>query len=254
MKKITIVNSVAILILIILIMNPDNPILPVRSQLQYPLDTESIMALDKGLDSILADKMFDLMWRKMVHVMLWFESLDGYTTSGTVATDGLVATLTTGNVSGNSAEINKQPTDQGLFVFNQSSRFRTAFNVRSVSAQTIYITYGNKDSADYYGFKIVDNTLYGVTKDGTTENAVSLQTIITTPVYNIEARFEPDKGVLFIVDTVQKGKGEKNLPRTNLTGANAQLMDIEITTNENVAKIMDVSFFEYLQKRNALNY
>ena len=232
-------------------------------RLPYPLDPNSRSVLERVTDDFLLDKVFDLTWKKMFHYLTTFESLNttnsGFGTtfvgSGTATADGTQVALATGATSGNSTEINKRPSWYGLATFNQKSNFRSTFVVDSVASQTAYIIVGATGSHDYYGFKITNGTLYGVTKDGTTENAVSLQSILASTSYNIEARYVPGSGVSFYVNSTFKGKSTANLPRPYVSGVgvvNHNLFDIIITTNEAVAKSMRMSFFEYLQFRNVL--
>jgi len=253
MKKITIGLLVTTLILsaIVIKMTTNDYKFEPTAQAQSPINPESKSQVSQMLDELLPDKVFDLIWKRTFHYLTLFESLDGFTLTGVPTLSGADVTLTTSNVSGNEIEINKQPSWQGLITFSQRSAFRTAFIISQITNQTVYITTGNKASGSYYGFKITNATLYGVTGDGTTENAVTLKTISATTGYNLEARFLPSKGVTFFVDSVEVGSSSANIPIPIVT-PNAQLMDIRIKTNANEVKTMQMSFFEYMQFRNVL--
>ena len=233
-----------------------------NNQLVYPLDDNSKEVINKTIDEFLKDKIFDLVWKKLTHWFLAFESLDGYTQSNSagssISIDGNDVVLLTGGTSGNFSTLTKDPFWQGLLTFSQQSNMRSSFILAdggggSISNFTFYMTIGNATADNkYYGFKIANGNLYGVTSDGTTENSVLLQTIAFSQTYNIEARYTPSEKVIFFVNAVEKGVSGSNIPTTNSTTASAQFMYIKITTNENVSKTLQVSYFEYLQFRNIL--
>lgn len=219
-------------------------------QLNLPLDQQSKKIIEKTVDEFLEDKIFDLIWKKTFHWTTFFESLDGFSTSGTVTVDEDDVLLTTGASDGDSANIIKTPSWQGLITFSQQSYWRTAIEVSSVAAVTKYLIVGGLASGSYYGFKIVDDSLKGVSYDGSTEKTVDLLTI-STSTYNIEARYLPRNKIIFLVESAERGVITENLP-SPADVANAKLFEFKVTTNENVAKSMQVSFFEYLQSRNIL--
>lgn len=243
MKKIIIVGAIVETVILIAIM----------TQLTYPLDKNTKTLIANEVREEMKRSIFDAIWRNTFHWFTFFESLDGFTVAGTTSVNGNNVLITTGATSGNRAEVNKQPSWQGLFTFSRRSNFRSAFALTSVESQTIYITVGNKDvtpNKGYYGFKIVNGNLYGLTSDGTNENAVLLQAVSASTGYNIEARYQPKSKVIFLVNNIEKGSSVTKLPKADETTANLHLMDIEIVTNENVAKTIQMSFFEYLQHRN----
>jgi len=231
-------------------------------RLSYPLDANSRSVLERVTDDFLLDKVFDLTWKKMFHYLTTFESINttnsGFgvvAVGGSVTADGTQVTISTGGTSSNSAEVYKRPFNFGPSSFNQKSNFRTAIDLSASTNQTVYIIVGKTGANDYYGFKVVNGNLYGVTKDGTTENAVLLQTVTSSTIYNIEARYVPGVKVSFYVDAIYKGTSTVNLPRPYVSGSvvvNKNLFDILVTTNENAIKTLTVSFFEFLQFRNVL--
>src|SRR3972149_562373 len=233
-----------------------------NNQLVYPLDDNSKEVINKTIDEFLKDKIFDLVWKKLTHWFLAFESLDGYTQSNSagssIGIDGNDVVLLTGGTSGNFSTLTTDPFWQGLLTFSQQSNMRSSFILAdggggSISNFTFYMTIGSATAGNkYYGFKRANGNLYGGTSDGTTENSVLLQTIAFSQTYNIEARYTPSEKVIFFVNAVEKGVSGSNIPTTNSTTASAQFMYIKITTNENVSKTLQVSYFEYLQFRNIL--
>lgn len=206
--------------------------------------------VSQALNELLPEKIFDLVWKKTFHYLTTFESLDGFTLVGVPTITGGYIDLTTSNVTNNEIEVDKQPAYQGLITFSERSYFRSNISFSNTTNQTIYLTVGNKDTGNYYGFKVVNDTLYGVSQDGTTEKTILLQTITNT-LYNLEARYMPSDKIVFLVDSVEKGTINTNLPTPTL-GANVQLMDLRIKTTANEVKTMRASFYEYLQKRSVL--
>jgi hypothetical protein len=196
-------------------------------------------------------KIYDLM-KNIVTWETFFETKDGFTIVGTVTLNPDEIEVTTTAVNGNSSSIAKIATWQGLFSFGRKSMFRSQFNLNSIAAVTAYIVMGNQSGSgtpanQYYGFKVVNNTLYGVVKDGTTENTVALQTI-TTDSYSVQAEYIPGDSVVFSVNMIKRGKISKNLPLPKLQ-AQSTLMEIKVTTNETEIKILQSSFFQALVSR-----
>ncbi len=225
-------------------------------QLKHPLDKQSKKIIEQAVDEFLDQKVFDLIWKRTFHWLTFFESLDGFgVTADAYSVDKDDVVITTSDVKDNEAKVTKTPAFQGLITFSQPSRMRTSFSISSVSDVTSYMIVGSTSSGEYYGFKIVDNSLKGVSYDGTTENAVVLQTISASTVYALEARMYPNNKTIFIVNTVEKGVSVSNLPSGITSGtavANVNLMEFSITTGTTAAKTLQFSFFEYFQKRNVL--
>lgn len=236
-----------ILIIVVIIF-----ILIFMSQLKLPLDQISKSIIEKTVDEFLEDKVFDLTWKNTFHWITFFESLDGFTVAAdSHSIDHANLVITTSDVEDNTAYVKKQPSIQGLITFSQRSNMRTAFIIGSVADVTAYMLVGNTGANDYYGFKIVNNSLKGVSKDGTTEKTVDLQTISASTVYGIEARYSPADKIIFLVDAVEKGVINQNLPsRTEV--AEILPLHFSIQTNTTAAKTLQFSFWEYLQSRNIL--
>lgn len=222
------------------------------NQLKYPLDDISKEAISKASDDFLKDKIFDLVWKKMIHYQTLFESLDGFgKTAGVSLTSDQYITLLTTAVNGNNQNIFKQPLYQGLITFSQKSYFRSDLYFVNNTNQTIYLIVGQK-TADAYGFKIVNGTIYGVTRNGGNETTISLGSITAGDDMNLEARYMPSDKVIFLTDSVEKGVSITNLP-SSADAASQFLFYADITANEALAKEMRITFFEYMQFRNILN-
>lgn len=253
MKKIILTVVLAVLMIIVITMATDKFFFETPNEPSvYPPSQDLKAAVSQILDESLADKIFDTVWKNTFHWITFFESLDGFNfnTGATLDGSGSHAQLATSNVLNNEVEINKQPSWQGLITFSRKSYFRTNISFTDIADQTIYVTVGNKDTTNYYGFKVIDASLYGVTYDGTTEKTVLLQTITAT-TFNLEARYLPGDKVVFLVESTEKGVISSNLP-VPLETANIQLMDIRIKTTTTAIKTIQVSFFEYFQARNIL--
>src|SRR3990167_2526796 len=143
----------------------------------YPPNEDFKRAVEEVLKDKIGYYIHETLWKKTFHSILLFESLDGFTITTGATVNGARADLTTDGTLDNEVEVTKQPSWQGLITFSQKSFFRTNINFSAITNQIIYVTVGNKATTDNYGFKIVDNALYGVSYDSTTENTVLLQTI-----------------------------------------------------------------------------
>ena len=220
--------------------------------LKYPVDATTRATIEKTADSFLKDKEFDIAWKKMFHWMTMFESLDGFnraaSADASIRIDGSGLTLATGSSGGSYAEIAKQPLWQGLATFGQKSNFRSAFVLNATDGQVAYIRVG-VSGGQGYGFKIVENTLYGFSSDGVIEETAVLGNVVTGRRYNIEARYTPDDRIVFFTDTTERASVYKHLP-SSMQRPNEQLMSMRITARRSQQRSMQVSFFEYLQARN----
>lgn len=196
------------------------------------------------------DPIFDYLWKKTFQYQTFFENLQGFTTKGNVDLQSGALALSAGGNFGAAAEILKQPMFQGLATFSERSRFRTAFTVTSPSGTIAYVSVGLHGGAGY-GFKVVDDTLYGFTNDGTKENTIFLQTVQSGKIYSVEGRYKPNDVVAFYVNTELKGAITDVLPKATKT-VNPTLFDLYLESRDGSEKTLQTSFFEYLQKRSVL--
>lgn len=234
-----------------------------KREITYPPDLDFKRSVELVLDGLLREKIHDTLWRKTFRFMTLFESLDGWGTtvinSSTVVAASDMVTLTTDTATNDSAKLFKNTDIQGLISFSQRSRFRTRIELSSVADQLVYITIGNiQGGAQGYGFKIADAVLSGVTDDGTTESLVTLITLQANKEYSLDARYEPGRGVVFLVDDPtstpaapldEQGSLSTNIPDTAIT-PNDYPFDFYIRTDTTAAKVLRVSFTEYLQEIN----
>jgi len=222
-------------------------------QLSYPLDQESKKIVERTVDEFLEQKVFDLIWKKTFHWLEMFDSLDGchvVADASTIDYNGIA--ISTSNVNADTAYVQKTPSWQGLITFSQRSNLRSNFVISSVTNVTAYILVGNTYSGQsYYGFKIVNNVLKGVSFDGSTQKTVDLMTIEASTSYAIEARYSPAGKIIFLVNTVERGVITENLP-SRIEVANVYPLNFSITTNTTAVKTLQFSFWEYLQSRNIL--
>ena len=223
-----------------------------QEQMQTISNEQLIQALTA--DTRFTELLMERIWSQVFFWATFFESLDGYTqtlSGGSISIAGTDVVLSTGATSGNSAELIKQPSWQGVSTFYAKNMFRTAAVFNANTAQEIYIVHGSL-SGKYYGFKVSNGTLYGVVNDGTTETTTELQAIAVSTSYNLEAVYYPKEKILFYVNT-----GKSREPAGIITSGlmkpeasvNTTIMDVKITTNEAVDKSVQLSFWQFLQSR-----
>lgn len=232
-------------------------ILIAMSQLKFPLDKTDKNIIEKAIDSFLQDKIFDLEWSNFYHYSTWFESVDGYEVqSGTVANDGGVGVLlTTGIVNGNTAEMIKDPETQNLLRWDKNQRFRASFFVNATTTQTVKVCIGEETPAvgavqTGYGFKVTNAALKGISANGTSETEIDLGVTLSAAAgVDVEARFVPGKKIIFLVNKVERGLITDNLPSLDSTPLHNNFINVWIKTNDAVARSMEITYFEYIQKR-----
>lgn len=177
-----------------------------RHQLTYPLDTVSLDAMSRGMDSFLLNKIFDLIWRKTYKYSTAFESLDGFFTTSGVTLDNAVnansVQILTNGGNGDLQELQKVISVGSLISVGLKSSIHCHVFVSHFTRQTAYILAGEKTISPFYGFKIVDGKIYGVVSNaGTAAEATTL--LYDTPPPNhsvfLEARYFPRQGVQYIV-------------------------------------------------------
>ena len=223
-------------------------IISIMGVLKYPIDKIDQDILRKFLKQEIGDLVFDANWNDFVYFHTLFESLDGYGITGTVVPGTWGFTMTTGAISGNSAELEKNPAYQKVFNWHKQQRMKVNFQLGSITAVTVSAVVGLVGADVHYGFKVINNTVYGTVGD-TSQSTIVLGTISANLNYDYEARFFPSQKVIFLIDGVEKGVLTTNLPYGGTSGENEQLLEIVITTNENVAKFLLMSEFEFIQKK-----
>ncbi|GEM_PF-2932648 len=204
--------------------------------------------------SFSADQLFDYEWKKVFHYTSLFDSLDGFsvTTHGEKAeasVDGTQLLLLTGAKPGSYSEVAKQPLWQGIITFSQKSNFRTTFVLTKVVNTEFYTGVGSYKNQGY-GFKVTNSNLYGFTNDGKTEKTMLIQPA-KGDIYTVEARYEPNRQVVFFVNSAQKGTITEILPGSAEV-PNRDFLFMRLTTLDDTPKVLQTSYVEYLQARNVL--
>ena len=234
------------------------------SQFKFPLDVQD----KKIIEDIVNDRVFNSVWDKYFYFSTLFESADGYDLTGggasgsNVSPDGLV--LNTGAVLNNSVSFNKTPNPTGpgetfnILSFQKDQHFRANFAVDSTTNVTGYITRGVNYGANYpyYGFKILNNTLKGVSRDNNTdgESTVDLMTISVNTTYVGEAKYYPQAKIVFYIRNAttghleEKGTLTTKLPKATNTN-NKAFYEYFVSTQDANNKMLTSSFLEYIQKR-----
>ena len=231
--------------------------------LQYPLDNSDKEILRKAVRDILPDLIFDAVWDDYFYYSGTFDSsIEGWNAAaggtGTIVFIGGLATMSTGNVSGDSAGLDKS-TNSDLLDWTKRSRFRIDAIPSQVTAQTIILIVGRDingpNFTSHYGFKITDATLYGITGDATdnAQTVVTLKTGLTAgAILRLEAWLLPNEKVVFYVNGEMVGVSTTNIPHTDndLTAAtNPEVFMFDITTNAAASKNMILNFFEFIEKK-----
>ena len=226
-----------------------------RKTVEYKGDSEKVS------DEFLRNKVFDIFWKRVFHYFAYFEDLTGYVTStvgaGNITNNfGQFLLFETGALANNHTALLKYPHYQSLLTFATKGYFRTKVLFGDNANQIVYIHVGDEGLGSgsvlgFYGFRVINATLYGETDNGTSGTQLALMTITPDTVeYNLEARYYPNERVVFFVDNVEKGTITTTLPKP-LDGAE-DLFQIYIETTDAAVKSMELSFWEYLQERNRI--
>lgn len=227
-------------------------------QLQLPLDVASQQIMGTAISNFLINNLQDLMWRKVFSWTSLFESIDGYTQTGTVTISGSQILMTTGATSGNSSSIQKLPGVQNLLDFSKRIFMRASFTP-AVANATVYLVVGqaiNATGDQYFGFKVVNGTLFAVVSVNGTGSEVTAQ--IATGLsgeINVEARYFPNAGkITFFYNQTPTNSDPVRVfssPTVSLpTGLFQSLYHAYVKTTANSAQTLAVSFFEFMQQLN----
>lgn len=243
---------------------------PPKQQLYYPLDKSSVDVLSRALDKILPDKIFDLLWRKILTYQTTFESSVGFDRSDVaqvgILSDGSAMRLNTKAIANDEQYLLKLPEAMFLYTFSTKSAFRseivlTTTDTALQNMEAYFIVGDNVATFNYYGFRIRGNVLYGVSRNsGAPEAITTLKTsesdglLHKDGIYRIEARYTPTQNVIFFVDGSQVGaiSGANNLPDSSPTTTVVDPLFITLTTLDNVVKTLDLSYYQYQQGMNRL--
>ena len=249
--------------------------MPDRYQLQYPADQESIRTIEKASDSFLLDKIKDLIFNKIIRFTTFFtESIGtsvaqvGYTINRTGTGDvindqGLQLALQTGTGSGGRISVEKNLDVNDFLTFLAPSQFRSSFRLTDVTAVQTYIVAGQFNNDIYYGFKVLNTALCGVVNNAShesvTEQTILLKTtgfsgVTANAQVDIASKFFPGQRCVFYVNGLEAGQinaGNPSVIPNNATssGSETGLFGLDIKTNENATKTMNISYFDIIQDR-----
>ena len=188
--------------------------------------------------------------RKDLHWITLFESIDGYAKSGTPILNQDSVTLITTASNGNACELQKIATYSTHFTWAKMRRIKFGFKISAQNSQDVIIATGVGQYAsrtqNHFGFYISNYTLYGITADGSNYNVVSYGTIAAGVGIECEAVFTPGVDVKFYFNGTYFGSSVVNLP-SGTTSAN-WLFDAEITTRQNVANSVLITYFDFWQE------
>lgn len=88
-----------------------------------------------------------------------------------------------------------------FFDYPKNPRFLCEIMVTQITSQEAYIFVGYKEETEGFGFKIVNNKLYGLYYDSTgAEQLTELVTLVAGKVYKVEARIDYPNTMVFVVD------------------------------------------------------
>jgi hypothetical protein len=213
--------------------------------------------IDHLAGSVVADKManFSVDFLKLSGLKLFvisnFESLDGWNWRVPSGPPQAVAVVAAGYVYTTAVANNEYRIGFKYFTgasgvdWTKNNMFQTAVRVYSTTAQLAYIACGDNK---YYGFKIVNGTLYACHNNGSTETLTEITgyTLMHMNVYRAE--FTHGSNIKFYINETLVAEHAANLP-INL--GTEGLFSYYIKTTDNVAKILEMNGLFVSFDRNA---
>lgn len=188
------------------------------------------------------------MERNDFHWTTFFESLDGSTVTGGPPTiNGLAVTITTAGTGADTVTLTKSPYfNSDLLSWSKDRKIRTEILFAQDTDQEIEIVTG-KVGVRRFGFKVIDDTLYGVVGGEVGDTTISLGTINVGAgiSMSLEASYKARKSVTFTVNGVEKGTITDDLPTTE--GEARYLYDIDVTETAAAAKTIQISYWDLWQ-------
>lgn len=212
-----------------------------------PNSTSPLFSVDTSGNVIAAS-----LKRKDFHWYTVFESIDGYTVSGsnppTLSANGI--TMTTGVSSGDNSIITKVSTYFTGFSWDKKKSLIICIAVDNNftgAAQTFWFGSGAMATSNgrKIGFKITNTTLYGVMGNGTNEESVSLSVSFITNTVKLRVDYDPSTGCNFYSDETLLGSLSTYKP----SGAtsSSRIFDFNLTTNDNAAKTAIIGYYDFWQ-------
>jgi len=168
----------------------------------------------------------------------------------TFGSDGV--TLQTGADANNTAYVRKNLSNYTgtVLTWNKNRRIRFGLKMTQKTNQTIYLISGDVTANKRkIGFKIVNEDLYGVIANGTTENSCKLiDTLDETLYYVFEARYYYNDRVEFYANNNFIGLLGTVADLPSGTIDSEYLLYAYIKTDAATNKIMDIAFWDFWQE------
>jgi len=203
------------------------------------------------------------LWTRDFYKLIQFQSLDGFlideVDTGSVSLLEGDITLSTGANINSEADLIDEIThplvDLGTFLtWDKERRLRVGILFNNNTNQEIYILQGTwglslpDPSQKGFGFKIVNNEIFGYVVDGTTETLTGvLRTFNAGDEFILEARLTPTQKCVFYIDGVEVGSITTNLP-SGLQSSN-WIAHAHITNTAAADKSIQFDWWEFYQKR-----
>lgn len=185
--------------------------------------------------------------RNDFHWYTLFESLDGYETARVTIGPSYITMATDGS-NGDVGYILKQ-LSYGVTSMSWDKKRTIATKIRfeDNTNQTMYIVTGQTTSTgEHFGFKVVDNIIYGSVADGTTESLLTIGTISGPPdEILLVAKFFPKEKVEFFIDNASVGVISTTIPSASTFAW--KTINIRMTADEAAVKTLKLSYWDFWQ-------
>ena len=195
--------------------------------------------------------------RKDFHLFIWFESGDGFgkniSSGGVIYYDGGYIRSITNATNGDYNEFYKMLYTNYTQAFNWDKKRTVKWSIGfqnggQTNCEHRIVTGGMQNLTDVHmGFKIINGTLYATVANGTTETAVSLQSMSSNFFFIVEVQNIPSEGkVDFYVNGTYATTITTNIPTGTLSSE--WLFDWHLINNEAVSKEGWVSWMDIWQE------
>ena len=222
----------------------------------YPPSVDFKEAVDATLTEKLPDRIFDLVWDIPFTFNAIFESLDGYDLQGNVPTlsptDYSGVRLQTAATLNSFSFMTKLMGDSSPSDIQLNKKLRIKFRIETGSSLTnitSHFTLGTFGVSEvYFGFELSGTTLSGSSSNADTasSNAIALKTLAINTAYVLEARYLPNKKVIFLIDGIEVGTITTELPYDN--GSISRIFEAYVKTTEAVAKTIYLTRYSFLRE------
>jgi len=221
-------------------------------QLSYPLDTQS----QKIIKDLVSEQIIDILWKEIFYFSTIFESADGldeFPAVGGVTVGGALTFVTDGTLNDTIEAYKTKPLDISQ---NKDQRFRVTVAVDEANTEA-YIVFGDNALLNsvtvnsYFGFKIINGTVSGITNNDSTSDTVSLNTTVDDleDVVTLEAWLDAEKDIVtFYVDGEEKGRTGTGVPSGSYDNLDFFSFYLKATTA--AVKTLFVYQLEFIQRRD----